>query len=208
MQDSKMKLVFLLILGLIALYIVIPMQKKPLFEEAGIVKGIDLQGGAEIIVELVPIPGQSVDLGDATEQAKEVLEKRINFSGLREPIVRTAGEGRIIIQLPGFDQRQTEDVKKTLSQAGRLTFHIESEEAVWKSFTYPQVDNPDPLKASYQWFAVNDANIGAGYWNESRGNGHILLRRKPEPCRPRPATASGKWSVSPSKGTGPLISAT
>jgi len=67
-------------------------------------KGLDLEGGTSITLkaDVKDIPAEKRK--EALESAKDIIEKRVNFFGVSEPIVQTAtvnNDSRIIVELPG-----------------------------------------------------------------------------------------------------------
>ncbi|HJQ23733.1 MAG TPA: protein translocase subunit SecD [Blastocatellia bacterium] len=73
----------------------------------------------------------------ATDQAKEIIENRVNAFGVTEPIVaRQGGEGtyQILIQMPGIDD--TERVKNTLNADSNLELRLEAK----NTSVYPAKD--------------------------------------------------------------------
>lgn len=56
------------------------------------------------------------------DQCIEVVKRRIDESGTKEPSIYKQGKDRIIVQLAGV--QNPEDVKKLLGQTGRLTFKL------------------------------------------------------------------------------------
>jgi len=80
-------------------------------------KGLDLQGGTSItlLANMKDIPESQRK--DALDSAKEVIEKRINFFGVSEPLVQTAQvnkDYRIIVEIPGIT-----DVNQAVSLIGQ-----------------------------------------------------------------------------------------
>lgn len=62
--------------------------------------GLDIEGGVVLVYEAkTDLEGQ--ELRELMDQAKAVIEKRINEMGLSEPKVSVSGEKRIRIELPG-----------------------------------------------------------------------------------------------------------
>jgi len=73
----------------------------------------------------------------ATDQAKEIIETRVNAYGVTEPtIARQGGEGtyQILIQMPGIDD--TERVKNTLNADSNLELRLEAK----NTSVYPTKD--------------------------------------------------------------------
>lgn len=63
----------------------------------------------------------------SVEQAREVIENRINGSGVKEPQITRKGETGINIQLPG--ESDVEKAKKSIGTTARLEFLLVDEEA-------------------------------------------------------------------------------
>jgi preprotein translocase subunit SecD len=58
----------------------------------------------------------------AVEQSIEIVRRRIDETGVREPSIQRQGEDRILIQLPGIDD--PERMKELLGKTAKLTFHL------------------------------------------------------------------------------------
>ncbi|MDQ6747606.1 MAG: protein translocase subunit SecD [Candidatus Dormibacteraeota bacterium] len=83
-------------------------------------KGLDLQGGTEIVLQIDPrsLP-RGVTLSTAQASTVEVMNKRVNGIGVSEAAVASQGDRRVVVQLPGVDiDRATQVIGKT----ARLTF--------------------------------------------------------------------------------------
>jgi preprotein translocase subunit SecD len=76
----------------------------PLSEKINL--GLDLQGGAQIILECVDTPNAPVD-NDAVNRALEIIRNRIDQLGVSEPVIQRQGLRRIFIQLPGIENPET-----------------------------------------------------------------------------------------------------
>lgn len=63
----------------------------------------------------------------AMDQSVEIVRRRIDESGTREPSIQRQGENRILVQLPGLDD--PERIKKLLGQTAKLTFRLVDETA-------------------------------------------------------------------------------
>ncbi|HEY4659555.1 MAG TPA: protein translocase subunit SecD [Gemmatimonadaceae bacterium] len=88
-------------------------------------KGLDLQGGMHLTLEVDESKGAVVDKSDAIERALKVVRTRVDQFGVSEPVVQKVGNDRIIVELPGLDdpQRATDVVQK----AAFLQFQITDE---------------------------------------------------------------------------------
>jgi len=55
-------------------------------------------------------------------QSIEIVRRRIDETGTREPIIQRQGDDRILVQLPGIDDPQR--IKDLLGKTAKLTFHL------------------------------------------------------------------------------------
>lgn len=86
-------------------------------------KGLDLQGGTSITLraDMKSIPVSQRD--DALTAAQAVIERRVNFYGVSEPIVQTAktnNDYRIIVEIPGVTD--VNQAVQLVGQTAKLTF--------------------------------------------------------------------------------------
>jgi preprotein translocase subunit SecD len=58
----------------------------------------------------------------AVEQSIEIVRRRIDETGTREPTIQQQGDDRILLQLPGVDD--PERVKRLLGRTAKMTFHL------------------------------------------------------------------------------------
>lgn len=58
----------------------------------------------------------------AMEQSIEIVRRRIDETGTREPSIQRQGDNRILVQLPGVDD--PEQIKRLLGQTAKLTFRL------------------------------------------------------------------------------------
>ncbi len=80
------------------------LQKFHIQNELAFRRGLDLAGGTSITFRANMSNIPSSQRTQALDSAKAVIEKRINFFGVSEPITQTAsvnGDSRIIVELPG-----------------------------------------------------------------------------------------------------------
>lgn len=64
--------------------------------------GLDLRGGTRLVLEAEIPPGSDVDVDEAMEGAKDIIERRINAFGVAESEITRQGNDRIAVQLPGI----------------------------------------------------------------------------------------------------------
>jgi preprotein translocase subunit SecD len=88
-------------------------------------KGLDLQGGMYLALEVDESKGAVVNKADALDRAIKVVRTRIDEFGVAEPVVQKAGDDRIIVELPGIDD--PERAEAVVQQAAHLEFMITDE---------------------------------------------------------------------------------
>ena len=64
----------------------------------------------------------------ALKQSLEIVRKRIDESGTKEPLIQRSGKKRILLQLPGV--KDPERIKELLGTTAKLTFHMVDEEDI------------------------------------------------------------------------------
>jgi preprotein translocase subunit SecD len=68
--------------------------------------GLDLQGGMHLALEVDESQRAVTDKADAIDRALKVVRTRIDEFGVSEPVVQKSGNERIIVELPGIDDRE------------------------------------------------------------------------------------------------------
>ena len=69
-------------------------------------RGLDLQGGMHLALEIDDSKGAVANKSDALDRALKVVRTRIDEFGVSEPVVQKQGNDRIIVELPGIDDPQ------------------------------------------------------------------------------------------------------
>ena len=64
----------------------------------------------------------------AIKQSLEIVRKRVDESGTKEPLIQRSGKNRIILQLPGI--KDPERIKDLLGKTAKLTFHLVDDQDV------------------------------------------------------------------------------
>ncbi|HUQ85140.1 MAG TPA: protein translocase subunit SecD [Candidatus Limnocylindrales bacterium] len=86
-------------------------------------KGLDLEGGTSITLK-ADMKGVPEDQREsALDSAKAVIEKRINFFGVSEPVIQTAKvnkDYRIIVEIPGITD--VNEAAKLVGKTAKLSF--------------------------------------------------------------------------------------
>jgi len=90
--------------------------KLPHFPEKPFRLGLDLQGGAHLIYQADLSEIKEGDKGQVMEGLRDVIERRINLFGVREPVVQVQGE-KLIVELSG-----TIDPAEAVKEIGKTPF--------------------------------------------------------------------------------------
>ena len=82
--------------------------------------GLDLRGGTQIVLETRD--GELAKANaDTTDEALEVLRRRVDELGVTEPTLARSGERRIIVELPGVTD--PDEAVEVIGRTAQLTFH-------------------------------------------------------------------------------------
>lgn len=90
----------------------------------GLNLGLDLQGGSHLVYQASlqdPETGEPITVSsEQMDSLVKTIERRINSSGLGEPIIQILGDDRLLIQLPGI--RDPGRAKSLIGETARLEF--------------------------------------------------------------------------------------
>ena len=81
--------------------------------------GLDLQGGLKVEYRVIPAGGKTPTPEDV-EVNKQIIERRVNATGVSEPIVLTSGTDRIIVEVPG--ESDIDAIRRLVGTTGLLQF--------------------------------------------------------------------------------------
>jgi preprotein translocase subunit SecD len=81
--------------------------------------GLDLEGGIRGEYQIVATDLQPVTK-EILEETRTIIENRVNFSGVTEPVVQTQGADRVTVELPGATDK--EQIRTLVGKTGRLDF--------------------------------------------------------------------------------------
>ena len=134
----------------LAIYLAYPPEQK-------INLGLDLKGGMHLLLRVDTSKLSPEAAKDARDRAVEVVRNRIDEFGVKEPLISPQGTDRILVQLPGIEDRD-----RALSLIGRtalLEFKLVSDDA-------------EALKAALA------GSVPAGMELSTNGNESLLLERE------------------------------
>lgn len=88
--------------------------------------GLDVQVKEGGLVEAHFTPQALVAIrSQVLDRSIEVIRRRVDETGTREPVIQRQGENRILLQLPGVED--PEGIKEILGKTAKLTFHLVSD---------------------------------------------------------------------------------
>ncbi len=89
----------------------------------GLKLGLDLQGGSHLVYQaaLTDSAGDPIaPTADQMDSLRRIIERRVNQTGLGEPIIQTLGDDRLLVQMPGVDD--PERAKNIIGETAQLEF--------------------------------------------------------------------------------------
>jgi SecD/SecF fusion protein len=87
--------------------------------------GLDLRGGLRVLLEAKGLVPSAEDLN----QVRNVIENRVNQTGVAEPLVQVQGSNRIVVELPGLSQADQTRAVALIGKTAKLEFRLLKPEA-------------------------------------------------------------------------------
>jgi preprotein translocase subunit SecD len=81
--------------------------------------GLDLEGGLRVEYQAIPKDGISPS-PESMGVIKDIIERRVNSTGVSEPVVVVQGSDRVVIELPGVSD--VDAVRQLVGKTGQLNF--------------------------------------------------------------------------------------
>jgi preprotein translocase subunit SecD len=140
--------------------------------------GLDLAGGIHVALDAdmknIPVDRRM----DALESARQVIERRVNFFGVSEPVVqhvKSAETYRVIVELPGVT-----DVEQALSligQTAKLEFRelTDNQVSTQAAFLFPTLENTQPVDLTGK-----DLKKATLSFNSNNGEPEVAIEFTPE----------------------------
>ncbi len=98
---------------------------------------------------------------DVLEKSIEIVRRRVDETGTREPTIQMQGEDRILLQVPGL--QNPEELKKLLGKTAKMTFHL--------------MDNDDPFGTSTSFIKPEEEKLPD---IDAKSNRQYLVNKKVE----------------------------
>lgn len=128
-----------------------------------IIKSIDSMLSIELLNDAVSLKLDEEHLKEKNkkllEQSIEVIRRRVDENGTKEPTIQRQGEDRIILQLPGA--QNPSEIKALIGKTAKMTFHFVD-------------DTAKRIQAQSKDFVVKEASpIGSTYMPYVHRSGHV-----------------------------------
>lgn len=149
---APFKALVILAVCALSLYAVIPLQKT-------IHLGLDLQGGARLLLQLNPTAEVPQITPQIQAQTREVIDRRINGLGVAEPSISNVGVDRILVELPAV--KDPDQAEQVLKQVAVLEYKIVPFDVAQKAEGYLQEEQQPKLSPQEKAQAEQYLNVTA-----------------------------------------------
>lgn len=119
MRQYYYKLFLIVAVIAVCIYQIYPLEKK-------IRRGLDLQGGVHVVLEVQETEKEEGYVSDLADRALEVIRNRIDSLGVTEPVIQKEGTNRIIVDLPGV--QDPDKAIEIIGQTALLEFKLVSDD--------------------------------------------------------------------------------
>ncbi len=144
-------------------------------------RGLDLQGGMHLALELDQSKQVSADPKKDLDLALTVLRKRIDEFGVEEPVVQKAGDNRIVVELAGITDPAR--AKSIVQRSAFLEFRITDKTGALEK-ALPAMDR------TLRGLGVKgDTGPAPGSRRPSSSSWAAIPPRRTRPSEPRPSRA-------------------
>ena len=180
-KSPRLLLWFIIILTILAVLINLPATGPFSFTKSLIFKqGLDLAGGTSLTFKADMKDISSDQKDKALDGVKTVIERRINFFGVSEPLVQTAvsrDDYRVIVELPGVDINQAKNIIGTTAQLSFWESRASGSAAIASPSAYPlgvmEILGPDAKKTNLSGRDLQDTGVT---FDTSNGKPQVQLK--------------------------------
>jgi len=82
---------------------------------------LDVSGAGDVVTVTLSAEEQAATNDRTMQQSVEIVRRRVDEAGTREPTIQRQGDDRVLIQVPGIGSAQ--ELKDLIGTTARLTFH-------------------------------------------------------------------------------------
>lgn len=140
--------------------------------DLGVGVTVTSQDDEKILVAYVPQEVRNFEK-QAVAQSIEIIRRRIDETGTKEPSIQAQGDDRIIVQLPGM--KDPERVKQLLGKTARMTFHMVDSSVTPMACASGQA----PLSVRCLPMSGEDANLQMAVQRRALLTGEMLIDAQP-----------------------------
>ncbi len=129
--------------------------------------GVDISSDGDTIVLSYSEKQKKEMVDDALNRSIEIVRRRIDALGTKEPSIQTQGGKYILIQLPGVDN--PEHIKELIGQTAKMTFHLVNENVTAEQLAsghapagtefLPYIDMPGQMVPVYSRVEVSGESL-------------------------------------------------
>jgi preprotein translocase subunit SecD len=132
-----------------------------------LLRKLDPQSDTSVEGDIIRIELQEAAIRDrrnaAMSQSVEIVRRRVDQTGTREPTIQRQGDDRILVQLPGV--KDPERIKRLLGKTAKMTFRLTDERGA-------NLDPSRPAPAGSKWLPSADGDTSSG-----RPNMYLIKKR-------------------------------
>jgi SecD/SecF fusion protein len=92
--------------------------------------GLDLRGGLRVVLQ---VKNKVIPAAEDLNQSRSVIENRVNQTGVAEPLVQISGNNRIVVELPGLTQAESDRAIALVGKTAKLEFRLVKPESSSKA---------------------------------------------------------------------------
>ncbi|MDP9110207.1 MAG: protein translocase subunit SecD [Candidatus Eremiobacteraeota bacterium] len=127
--------------------------------------GLDLQGGARLLLQLSPTSDVKTITPEIQAQTRQVIDQRINGLGVAEPSIRNVGTDRILVELPAV--KNPDQAEQLIKTAAVLDYKIITPEVSQRAEAALAVVNNKALKLPAKQRQDAESYVARGAYDAS-----------------------------------------
>ena len=194
-QDTRIRFIIIVVLTAVCALVVAPMENKPFFKDYVIRPGIDLAGGAELRYRIVYESTAKGNEKKLTEDAAEIIRKRLDAKQLKEAKINTEGDDRIVVQIPGVDRAGLQSFKNLIGIGGKLELFAVAPKEIQEQYVasktvptgYRAIENTSEARHTGEYAAYSPVML--------LRTPEVITGRKPTDYDPRDLSARESTNV-------------
>ena len=128
---------------------------------------VDIESSGKTLTVTYTARAREEMISDAMSRSIEIVRRRIDALGTKEPSIQSQGGKYILVQLPGVDN--PEHIKELIGQTAKMTFHLVNESVTNEQLAsnrapsgtmfLPMMDNPGQIIPVYSHVEVSGDSL-------------------------------------------------